>query len=230
MTPSTVSLRADIRPVERLHQRLGQRQAGGLDDDVVRARLARQQALDGGQEIIGHRAAQAAIGEFDDIVFGAGVDAAVLQDFAVHADIAEFIDDKRQPPAARVGQHMADQRGLAGAEEAGDDGDGNFREAHGSGSGRAPGESNRHPAERPNRDESAPPVAWSVSDGRSPGSWVWRLAPPSRSVGPVALMAFGFPFTVAGAAAVGAQARPHSLSHPFRKGTVKADLLGAAAS
>ena len=69
---------ADVRPVERLDQRLGQREAGGLDQDVIRARLARQQALDGGQEIIGHGAAQAAIGQLDDIVFGAGVDAAVL--------------------------------------------------------------------------------------------------------------------------------------------------------
>ncbi len=85
-----------------------------------------------------------------------------LQDLAVDADIAEFVDDQREPPAARIGQHVADQRGLAGAEEAGDDGDGNFREAHGSGSGTGARRSIRHPAEWPNRDESAPPVAWSV--------------------------------------------------------------------
>ena len=127
--------RAHLGPIEGFQQRLRQREAGGLDDDMVEPVGALQQGLDRGQEIVGDRAADAAIGEFDDVLLAAGLDAAGFQDFAVDADVAEFVDDQREAPAARVLQQVADHRRLAGAEEAGDDGGGDFREGgHAAGS------------------------------------------------------------------------------------------------
>ena len=84
-------------------------------------------AFDGGQEIVGDGAADAAVGEFDDVLVAAGFDAAGFQDLAVDADVAEFVDDQREAAAAGVLQQVADHRRLAGAEEAGDDGGGDFR-------------------------------------------------------------------------------------------------------
>ena len=55
----------------------------------------------------------------------------LLQDLAVDADIAELVDDQRQAFALGVLEEMADQRRLAGAEEAGDDGAGNAGERSG---------------------------------------------------------------------------------------------------
>ncbi len=119
------------RPLERLDQRLGQRQAGGLDQDVVDLRRARQDLVERRHEIVGDGAADAAIGQFDDVFLRAGVDAAALQDLAVDADIAELVDDDGEPLALGVLEQVADQRRLAGAEEAGDDGAGNAGEGSG---------------------------------------------------------------------------------------------------
>ena len=124
MTPSTVTRLLTRRPLERLHQRLRQSQARGLDQDVVDLRRARQDQVERRHEIVGHGAADAAIGELDDVLLRAGLDAAAFEDLAVDADIAELVDDDRQPAAAGVLQDVADQRRLAGAEKAGDDGAG----------------------------------------------------------------------------------------------------------
>ncbi len=120
-------------PLERLHQRLRQSQAGGLDQDVIDLRRARQDLVERRHEIVGDGAADAAIRQFDDVFLRAGIDAAALQDFAVDADVAEFVDDDGETLALGVFEDMADQRRLAGAEEAGDDGAGNA----GQGSGHA---------------------------------------------------------------------------------------------
>ncbi len=114
--------------MEGLHQRLRQREAGGLDDDVLDA-VAREDRVERRHEFVGHRAADAAIGELDDVLLRTGGVAAALEDFAVDADIAEFVDDHGEAAALRVGEHVADQRRLAGAEKAGDDGAGNAAEA-----------------------------------------------------------------------------------------------------
>ena len=121
-------LRAQVRPVEGFDERLRQGEARGFDDDMIRLRLAREQRRDRGREIVGDRAADAAIGEFDDRLFRAGRVGAAPDEIAVDADVAEFIDDEREPPAAGIGHEMADQRRLAGAEKAGDDGDGRLGE------------------------------------------------------------------------------------------------------
>ena len=83
---------ADRRPVERLQERLWQRQARGFDQDMIGARFHRQQRLDSRHEVIGHGAADAAIGQFDDVFRRAIGDRAALQDFAIHPQRAEFID------------------------------------------------------------------------------------------------------------------------------------------
>src|SRR5690606_10522370 len=49
----------------------------------------------------------------------------VADQFAVKAHVAEFVDDDGDASAFRLGDEVADQRRLAGPEEAGDDGGGN---------------------------------------------------------------------------------------------------------
>src|SRR5262249_60659511 len=79
-------------------------------------------------EFVRHRAAEATVCELDDVVVRAGGVAATLEDLAVDADVAEFVDDDGEAAALRIRQHVADQCGLAGAEEAGDDRAGHARE------------------------------------------------------------------------------------------------------
>ena len=74
---------SDVRPVEGGDQRLRQSKARGLDDDMIRTLLALQQLRHGRNEIVGDRAADAAIGKLNDIVFRAGFCAAALQHVAV---------------------------------------------------------------------------------------------------------------------------------------------------
>ena len=117
---------ADAGPVEGFEEGFGQREAGGFDEDVLGRVGAVEQRFHDGQEVVRHRAAEAAIGEFDDVVFGAAGDAAGSEGVAVDADFAEFVDDDGDAAAAGIFQHVADQGGFAGAEEAGDDGGGDF--------------------------------------------------------------------------------------------------------
>jgi hypothetical protein len=116
------------RPMEGLNQGLRQREAGRFDHDMLDAWLARENQIECGDELVRHRAAQAPVGQLDDILFGAGGVAATFENFAVDADVAEFVDDHRDPSALRVSEQMADQRRLAGAEKAGDDGARHARE------------------------------------------------------------------------------------------------------
>ena len=77
-----------------------------------------EQALHGRHEIVGDGAADAAVGQLDDVVLGTGAIAAAEQQLAVDADLAELVDDQRDAAAAGVAQEVLDQAGLAGAEEA----------------------------------------------------------------------------------------------------------------
>ena len=83
--------------------------------------LAGENEIERGHELVRHRAAQAAVGELDDVLLRAGGVAAAFEDLAVDADVAELIDDHRQAAPAGVGKDVADQRSLPGAEKAGDD-------------------------------------------------------------------------------------------------------------
>jgi hypothetical protein len=53
-------------------------------------------------------------------------DAAATQDLAVDAQFAELVDDDRNAPAIGVLQNVAQQRGLAAAQKAGNDGGGDL--------------------------------------------------------------------------------------------------------
>ncbi|MNS31196.1 hypothetical protein D3C72_632450 [compost metagenome] len=118
---------ADFRPLEGLHQRFGQGQAAGFDEDMVQVATACHQLAHHREELFLHGAAQAAVGQLVDATggffFGA-TDAALLEDFAVDAQFAELVDDHRNAAALGVVEHVAQQGSLARAEEAGDDGDG----------------------------------------------------------------------------------------------------------
>ena len=88
---------------------------------MIRRGIAGDQLFHRRNEIVRDRAADAAIGEFDNVVRIAGIIAAIGQQAAIDADIAELVDDQRDPPAARILQEVTDQRRLTGSEEAGDD-------------------------------------------------------------------------------------------------------------
>ena len=78
---------------------------GGCPDHLARGR---HQRLDRRDKIVGDRAADAAIGQFHDIFRRAIRDRAAFQDLAIHADIAELVDDHRQPTPIGICKHLAD--------------------------------------------------------------------------------------------------------------------------
>ncbi len=83
-------------------------------------RGAVEQEAHGRQEIVGDGAADAAVAELDHVLLGASFEAAAEKDLAVDAEVAELVDDEGEAAAARPADQMADQAGLAGAQEAGD--------------------------------------------------------------------------------------------------------------
>ncbi len=60
-------------------------------------------------------AADAAVGQLDDIARCAGLRRAFLDQTAVEAGVAEFVDDHGDATTAGLGQERAQQRGFAGA-------------------------------------------------------------------------------------------------------------------
>jgi hypothetical protein len=93
--------------------------AGGLDDDGVEAAGAAHQAFHDADQIAAHGAADAAVVHLVD--FLVGLDDQVVVD----ADLAEFVDDDGIALAVALGENAVEQRRLAGAEIAGEHGDGN---------------------------------------------------------------------------------------------------------
>lgn len=104
----------DRRPLERLHQGLRQGKARGLDEDMLHLRLAAEDLFNGRLEIIRDRAADAAIGQFDDVFLRAALNAAAFENFAIDADITELIDDDGQSLAIKLFEKTAQQRGFSG--------------------------------------------------------------------------------------------------------------------
>ena len=101
----------------------------GLDHHAVErhqplAALGGQQ-LQGFAQILADGAADAAVAHLQNLLFGLG-----LEDVGVDVFLAELVFDHGDLLAVHFGQHALEQRGLAGAEEAGEDGDGN--QGHGS--------------------------------------------------------------------------------------------------
>ena len=174
---------AHARPSERLHQRLRQREPRGLDDDVLGRLVAAEQGFDGGEEVVRDGAADAAVGELQDVVFRAALDAAALDDLRVDADVAELVDDEGQAPPVRVGEEVADHAGLARPEESGD---------HGGGDPCAHGRSSVVAATAPaaERGRSAMPARWIREAGgvrvmtASAYQTIPRQSRQARGVGP----------------------------------------------
>src|SRR5262249_11997155 len=75
--------------------------------------------------IIGDRATDAAIRQFENVVVRAGNIAAAQQHIAVDAELAELVDDDRQPVTRRGREQVAHEARLAGPEKPGDDRRGN---------------------------------------------------------------------------------------------------------
>ena len=105
---------------EGLGHRAGIGQAGGLDDDGVEAALAalRIRPWTHADQVAAHRAADAAVVHLEHFFVGAD------DQVVVDADLAELVDDHGVALAVVLGEDAVEQRGLAGAEVAGEDGDG----------------------------------------------------------------------------------------------------------
>jgi hypothetical protein len=90
----------------------------GLDDDRVEAALALHQARTHPDQVAAHRAADAAVVHLEDLFVGAD------DQVVVDADLAELVDDDGVALAVVLGEDAVEQGGLAGAEVAGEHGDG----------------------------------------------------------------------------------------------------------
>ncbi len=109
---------------EGLGDRQGLGDPGRLDQQVVKAPLARH-PLDLDQQVLAQRAADAAVAHLDKLLFRAReLRAALAHELRVDVDFGHVVDDHGNPAALAVVQHMIEQGGLAGAQEAGQDGDG----------------------------------------------------------------------------------------------------------
>ena len=116
-----LGLAADVLVDEEgLRHRRGIGEARGLDDDGVELALAPHQTLDDADEVAAHGAADAAVVHLEHFLVGAD------DQLVVDADLAELVDDHGVFLAVRLGQDAVEQRGLAGAEIAGQHGDGDF--------------------------------------------------------------------------------------------------------
>ena len=102
---------------EGLRDGAGIGHAGGLDQDHVELVAALAELGQDADEIAAHAAADAAVVQLEDFLVG------LDDELVVDADLAEFILDHRDALAVVLGEDAVEQRGLARAEKAGDDGD-----------------------------------------------------------------------------------------------------------
>src|SRR5262249_5064198 len=91
-----------------------------LDDDRVELALSPHEAVNDSHEIAPNGAADAAVVHLEYFLIG------IDDKLVVDADFAEFVDDDGEFLAMRFGQYPVKQRGLSGAEIAGEHGDGDF--------------------------------------------------------------------------------------------------------
>ena len=102
----------------RHRRRVGE--AGGLDQDAVEAAGPLHQPLDDVDEVAAHGAADAAVVHLEHFLVG------LDDEVVVDADLAELVDDDRVLLAVVLGEDAVEQRRLAGAEVAGEHGDGDL--------------------------------------------------------------------------------------------------------
>ena len=101
-------------------RRIGE--AGRLDDDRVELALAPHQPFDDADQVAAHGAADAAVVHLEHFLVGAD------DELVVDADFAELVDDHGVALAVRLGEDAVEQGRLAGAEIAGQHGDGDLVE------------------------------------------------------------------------------------------------------
>ena len=102
----------------RHRHRIGQ--ARGLHQDAVEAARPLHQPLDDADQVAAHRAAHAAIVHLEDFLV------ALDDEVVVDVDLAELVDDDGVFLAVVLGQDTVEERGLAGAEIAGEHRDGDL--------------------------------------------------------------------------------------------------------
>src|SRR5262249_52073926 len=98
---------------DRLRDRRGVGEAGGLADDGVELALPAHQPVDDADEVAAHGAADAAVVHLEHLFVRTD------DEVVVDADLAEFVDDDGVFLAVRLGQDAVEEDGLAGAEVAG---------------------------------------------------------------------------------------------------------------
>jgi len=115
---------------ERLGHRRRVREPRGLDDHAIKAEAARRAPVrevpENADQVAAHLAADAAVVHLDDLLV-----LVLHEQLVVDAGLAEFVLDHRDAVAVLVAQDAVEQRCLAAAQEAGEDGDGNAGIAHG---------------------------------------------------------------------------------------------------
>src|SRR5262245_7421780 len=105
---------------ERLRHRRRIGEPGGLDDDGVELTLPPHQPVDDAHEVATHGAADAAVVHLEHLLVGAH------HEVVVDSDLPELVDDHGVLLAVLLGQDAVEQRRLAGAEIAGQHGDGDL--------------------------------------------------------------------------------------------------------
>ena len=91
------------------------RNATRFHQDLVRASISVQQAVDRAHEVVPHGAADASVRERD------GVPAVRGNEVAVDVQLAEVVDEHRVAHPVAAGEDTVEQRGLARPEEPADD-------------------------------------------------------------------------------------------------------------
>src|SRR5262245_36213468 len=105
---------------EGLRDRRRVGQPGGLDDHPVQLVGPLHQPADHAYQIAAHGAADAAVVHLEHLLVGAD------DEVVVDADLPELVDDHRVAFAVMLGEDAVEQRRLAGAEIAGEHGDGDL--------------------------------------------------------------------------------------------------------
>ena len=112
-----------------MDQGFWQRQARGFNQDVIQIAATGNQFAHDREELFLNRAAQATVGQLIHTTVGfffGAANGALLEDVAIDAQFAEFVDDHRDAPTFGVVENVPQQRRFARPEETGNDSDGKF--------------------------------------------------------------------------------------------------------
>jgi hypothetical protein len=110
-----------------LRHRAGIGETGRLDQDAVELVLALHQSFDDADQVATHGAADAAVVHLEHFLVG------VHHEVVVDAELTEFVHDHGVFLAVLLAENPVEQSGLAGAEIAGEHGDGHLGRGRGTG-------------------------------------------------------------------------------------------------